>query len=1515
MTASGESPSAIQWNLNFSTVDIVSAQVSAGPSAAAGGKIVQCVPKAFGMTCLATGLNANLIPEGIVAVATFQLTGSPSTALSVQVTNVVATTATGTTQSSTGVGGAINIALPGPPVLSSLSCTGLTIAPGGFLSCTAFLSKPAETPTTIAISSSGTVLTAPGSVLIPAGTASATFTVAALPLGSGAVTLSAAYGGATKTLGLTIQATTSFNLLLACIPANLTPPATTPCRVNVTPPVATPLTVALASKDSHVTLPTSVTVPAGAIQANFTATATAVSVGTLVEVTAANGGQTTRSFLYLSPGASQPPALSSLSCNTSSLAPGGSASCTAALSSAAVDPATVTVSHDGQQSLSAPVSVVIPTGSSSAGFIVTASAGAANGTVTLSVAHGGVTKTYALTIQATPLQMQLSCTPSTLMPPGTVQCSLAMMPAPTAALTVSLSSNNSHLTVPTSVTAAAGAAQVSFTAAATAVSADTSAQITASAGGQTSTTAILLKPAPLTLSSLGCSTSMTAPGGSATCTATLSRADASDVVITISHDGQQSLSAPASVVIPAGSISAGFTVTVSSGAANGTVNLSVVYGGVTRTYALTIQSTSFQMLLSCIPANLTPPAATPCRVNVAPPVATPLTVALASKDSHVTLPASVTVLAGATQADFTATATAVSVGTLVEITVANGGQTAKSFLFLSPGAPALASLSCNASSLAPGGSASCTATLSTAAVDPVTVTVSHDGQQLLSAPASVVIPAGSSSASFTVTASSDAASTVTLTGAHGGVTKTYALTIQAAPLTLSSVGCNASSLVAPGGSTTCTATLSRTDAAATTVAISHDGQQSVTVPASVVIPGGSISASFPVTASSGAGTVTLTLAYGGATKTYALTIQPLQMQLSCTPADLTPPGAVQCSLAMTPAPAAALTVSLSSNDGHLTVPGSVAAPAGAAQVSFTAAATAVNADTSVQITASVGGQTSTAAVLLKPAPLMLSSVECNTFTLAPGGTATCTASLSRTNGADTVIAISHDGQQRLTTPALVVIPAGSVSASFAATAASGASGTVTLSVSHGGVTKTYVLTIQSASFYMLMSCIPANLMPPATTPCRLMLTPAPTAPVIVALTSKDSHVTLPASVTVPAGVVQVNFTATATAVTAGTLVQVTASAAGKTANAYLYLMPRTARSSLNCDPAEAGDGQESACLTESRIRPTSLECGPNPASSGAALLCTVSFDGPAAADTAVWLASSSGQVVVSGAGPVAAPVGAARMRFVALTGEAAAEQTVRIAAGVEDAGVFTEVVLKATPSSAEADGAARLPLGAACSPGSMAAIGGIAAASQDGTPAASVRIDGDAGVALVTAGGRIVFVCPSRWPSDEVVIAVEAADTASEVVRIPMREATPGILTVDDVHLGQGMIVTPESGELAGQSSPAAKASPVRPGDRVSVYVTGLGAAARLHSDGGGILKDDAALRSRIQLLVDGRPAEVVYATALPGLPGIYQVDAIIPPATAPGGAVAVEIRVALTDGTPAITNQATISVAGAIGQ
>jgi uncharacterized protein (TIGR03437 family) len=140
-----------------------------------------------------------------------------------------------------------------------------------------------------------------------------------------------------------------------------------------------------------------------------------------------------------------------------------------------------------------------------------------------------------------------------------------------------------------------------------------------------------------------------------------------------------------------------------------------------------------------------------------------------------------------------------------------------------------------------------------------------------------------------------------------------------------------------------------------------------------------------------------------------------------------------------------------------------------------------------------------------------------------------------------------------------------------------------------------------------------------------------------------------------------------------------------------------------------------------------------------------------------------------------------------------------------------------------------------------------------------------------------------------------------------MREATPGVFRLEDLHPDQGMIVARETDRLASGPSPLAKAAMVRPGDVISVFLTGLGATSPLTADRA--LHDDASLRSRILLLIDGRPAEVIYAGMLDGLPGIHQVDARIPQAVTPGERVPVQIRLALTDGTEAASNITTIGI------
>lgn len=76
-SGSGQQPAAVQWTLSYSSVDFTAIQVTAGPSAAAAGKFVQCAGSSTAYNCIVAGVNSSPIPDGVLAV--IALTVSPAT--------------------------------------------------------------------------------------------------------------------------------------------------------------------------------------------------------------------------------------------------------------------------------------------------------------------------------------------------------------------------------------------------------------------------------------------------------------------------------------------------------------------------------------------------------------------------------------------------------------------------------------------------------------------------------------------------------------------------------------------------------------------------------------------------------------------------------------------------------------------------------------------------------------------------------------------------------------------------------------------------------------------------------------------------------------------------------------------------------------------------------------------------------------------------------------------------------------------------------------------------------------------------------------------------------------------------------------------------------------------------------------------------------------------------------------------------------------------------------------------
>ena len=84
----GSEPAGLQWTLQYSAADVVSITAVAGPAAITAGKSLQCAAVTSttitiggtsysGLyTCILSGVNSNIIPNGIVAVTTIVLSNT-----------------------------------------------------------------------------------------------------------------------------------------------------------------------------------------------------------------------------------------------------------------------------------------------------------------------------------------------------------------------------------------------------------------------------------------------------------------------------------------------------------------------------------------------------------------------------------------------------------------------------------------------------------------------------------------------------------------------------------------------------------------------------------------------------------------------------------------------------------------------------------------------------------------------------------------------------------------------------------------------------------------------------------------------------------------------------------------------------------------------------------------------------------------------------------------------------------------------------------------------------------------------------------------------------------------------------------------------------------------------------------------------------------------------------------------------------------------------------------------------
>jgi thermitase len=165
---------------------------------------------------------------------------------------------------------------PTQPSLSSLSLNPTSVVGGNSSTGTVTLTAPAPSGGFVVnLSSSNTsVATVPSSVTVPAGATSANFTVATNSVSSAtSVTITAAAGGITRTATLTVNPPASNVTLqsLTISPTSVWGGSTATGTVTLSSPApAGGVVVQLRSSSSRASVPSTVTVPAGATSARFT---------------------------------------------------------------------------------------------------------------------------------------------------------------------------------------------------------------------------------------------------------------------------------------------------------------------------------------------------------------------------------------------------------------------------------------------------------------------------------------------------------------------------------------------------------------------------------------------------------------------------------------------------------------------------------------------------------------------------------------------------------------------------------------------------------------------------------------------------------------------------------------------------------------------------------------------------------------------------------------------------------------------------------------------------------------------------------------------------------------------------------------------------------------------------------------------------------------------------------------------------------------------------------------------
>jgi len=734
---------------------------------------------------------------------------------------------------------------PGGP-LTSLTMSPNPVVTGADSTGTVSLTNPAPTGGIfVNLTSSNTAAaTVPSTVFVSPGANKASFTIATISnlTTTTTTTITATYSGSTVTQVLTVLAVGPATLSISPSPVTGGTPANGTITLNtVAPPGG--LVVTLKSTSTAASVPSSVTVPAGAPAISFPVTTVAVSAATTATITATADSTPASTTLTVNP-----PDISSFTISPTSVVGGTSSSGTVQLTGPAPSAGIMVGLSSNNASVQPPATVTIPSGANYVTFSITTKPVATAVTASVQATLGSTKKIASLTATP-PVLTKLAVSPTAVQCGSSATGTVTLNgPAPVGGIAVNLSSNTLSATVPSSVTVAAGATSGTFTITTSGVSTVTNANITASQGGASFNALLTINPA--TFTSLTLSPTTVVGGNPSTGTVTLSGvAPSSGLKLSLSSSNKTAV-VPQSITIPAGQSSATFAVSTTTVTAATSATITASLSGTPQSAVLTIQPL---MLVSVAisPSTVAGGVSASGSVNLNGPAPSGgLTISLKSSNANVTVPATVKIPVSAMSATFVVGTKPVAAPAAATVTATYGKQTASAGITVEP--PSLISLSLSPATLVGGSDTAVKGTLTLSGPTPssgITVSLSSSNTKAATVPLSVhvVLTGNARTATFVVThLRVTSSTTVTIKATFAGVNQAATLTVDpmlVTSLTVSPATVKGSSTTVVTGTVTINAPA---PAAGITITLTSSKTTAATVPATVHIASGKTTATFAV---------------------------------------------------------------------------------------------------------------------------------------------------------------------------------------------------------------------------------------------------------------------------------------------------------------------------------------------------------------------------------------------------------------------------------------------------------------------------------------------------------------------------------------------------------------------------------------------------------------------------------------------------------------------------------------------